>query len=33
MKPKSETSAEFEMTSKPTPLQAEAFRLLGLRLP
>ncbi len=33
MKPKSETSAEFDMTSTPTPLQAEAFRLLGLRLP
>lgn len=33
MKPKSETSAEFDMTSTPTPLQAEAFRLLGVRLP
>ena len=33
MKPKSQTVAEFDMTSTPTPLQAEAFRLLRLRLP
>ena len=32
VKPKSESAAEFEMTSTPTPLQAEAFRLLGVRL-
>ena len=29
-KPRSESAAEFEMTSMP--LQAEAFRLLGVRL-
>ena len=33
VRPKLETVAEFDMTSTPTPLQAEAFRLLGLRLP
>ncbi len=30
VRPRSESAAEFEMT--PTPLQAEAFRLLGLRI-
>ncbi len=30
--PKSETSAQFEMLSQPTPVQKEAFRLLGLRI-
>ena len=32
VKPRSESAAEFEMTSTPTPLQAEAFRLLGVRI-
>ncbi|MCY4000832.1 MAG: transposase [Bacteroidetes bacterium] len=31
VRPRSESAAEFEMTS--TPLQAEAFRLLGVRIP
>ncbi len=32
VKPRSEAAAGLEMTSTPTPLQAEAFRLLGLRI-
>ena len=31
VKPRSESAAEFEMTSTATPLQAEAFQLLGVR--
>ena len=33
VKPRPEMSAEFDMTATSTPLQAEAFRLLGIRLP